>query len=54
MLSAVVELEPGSHQYKFLVDGEWRLDPSSGEATVDNGLGSCNNVITVQREQLVQ
>ena len=54
VLSAVVELEPGSHQYKFLVDGEWRLDPSSGEATVDNGLGSCNNVITVQREQLVQ
>ena len=54
VLSAVVELEPGSHQYKFLVDGEWRLDPSSGEATVDNGLGSCNNVITVQGEQLVQ
>ena len=54
VLSAVVELEPGQHQYKFLVDGEWRLDTGSGGATVDNGLGSTNNVITVQREQLVQ
>ena len=53
VLSAVVELEPGQHQYKFLVDGEWRLDTGSG-VTVDNGLGSTNNVITVQREQLVQ
>ena len=54
VLSAVVELEPGQHQYKFLVDGEWRLDTGSGGDTVDNGLGSTNNVISVQREQLVQ
>ncbi len=24
---ATVELEPGQHQYRFLVDGEWRDDP---------------------------
>jgi len=24
---ANVELEPGTHQYRFIVDGEWRDDP---------------------------
>ena len=24
---ATVEMEPGSHHYRFLVDGEWRDDP---------------------------
>jgi len=24
---ATVELEPGTHHYRFLVDGEWRDDP---------------------------
>ena len=24
---AVVELQPGAHHYRFLVDGEWRDDP---------------------------
>jgi 1,4-alpha-glucan branching enzyme len=24
---ASVELEPGAHQYRFLVDGEWQDDP---------------------------
>jgi 1,4-alpha-glucan branching enzyme len=24
---AAVELEPGAHHYRFLVDGQWRDDP---------------------------
>jgi 1,4-alpha-glucan branching enzyme len=38
-----VELEPGAHQYRFLVDGEWRDDP---ECTLHepNPYGSQNAV----------
>ena len=25
---ATVPLEPGNHEYRFMVDGEWRNDPS--------------------------
>lgn len=41
--TATVELEPGTHHYRFLVDGEWRDDP---ECTlhVANPFGSQNAV----------
>jgi 1,4-alpha-glucan branching enzyme len=27
MWQAAVQLPPGTHRYRFLVDGEWRDDP---------------------------
>ena len=43
-----VSLEPGSHHYRFLVDGEWRDDP---ECTVrlTNPFGTQNSVRVVAR-----
>ena len=40
---ATVALEPGTHHYRFLVDGQWRDDP---ECTlhVPNPYGSQNSV----------
>jgi 5'-AMP-activated protein kinase regulatory beta subunit len=43
----IVDLPEGKHQYKFLVDGEWRHD--SHEPTADNGLGTENNTINVKK-----
>jgi 1,4-alpha-glucan branching enzyme len=41
--TATVELEPGTHHYRFLVDGQWRDDP---ECTlhVPNPYGSQDSV----------
>ena len=36
---ATVELEPGSHHYRFLVDGQWRDDPEC-TVRVSNPYGS--------------
>lgn len=43
---ATVDLTPGSHHYRFLVDGEWRDDP---ECTVRlaNPFGTQNSVRVV-------
>lgn len=43
----IVDLPEGTHQYKFLVDGEWQHDPT--EPTMDNGIGSKNNVVSVRK-----
>ena len=42
-----VELEPGLHHYRFLVDGQWRNDPSC-TLRVPNPFGSENSVRQVQ------
>jgi 1,4-alpha-glucan branching enzyme len=39
-------LPPGRHEYKFVVNGEWRADPNCPES-VPNDQGSLNSVITV-------
>ena len=40
-------LQKGStHEYKFIVDGEWLLDPGC-DVTVRNKYGTLNNVIDV-------
>jgi len=44
--SICVKLDPGTHQYKYIVDGEWVVDPEC--ATVDNNLGGLNNIVTVE------
>ncbi len=41
---ASVELRPGRHEYKFLVDGQWMLDPDNSTAAA-NPYGSFNSVI---------
>jgi 1,4-alpha-glucan branching enzyme len=42
---ARVELEPGQYQYKFVVDGDWRHDPTA-DAQVANQYGTLNSVVT--------
>lgn len=39
-------LKPGSYEYKFIVDGEWRVDAGREEWTPNN-YGSLNSVINV-------
>lgn len=39
-------LPPGRHEYKFIVNGEWRVDPNCPE-WAPNDQGSLNSVITV-------
>jgi 1,4-alpha-glucan branching enzyme len=39
-------LSKGKHEYKFVINGAWSLDPECPD-WVPNGLGSLNSVITV-------
>lgn len=39
-------LPPGDHEYRFLVDGEWRDDPLCGERT-PSGFGTENCILHV-------
>ena len=41
--TAIVELLPGSHSYRFIVDGEWRDDPECN-IRVPNPSGGQNMV----------
>lgn len=43
----ILDLPEGEHQYKFHVDGQWMHDPTV--LTIDNDLGSKNNIVTVTR-----
>jgi len=43
-----VDLEPGKHAYKFIVDGNWLLDPANPE-TEDDDYGIKNSVIIVKK-----
>lgn len=45
--SAVLLLPAGRHEYKFVVDDEWCMDPWNPE-TIPNDHGSTNNVIVVE------
>lgn len=47
--SVVVALAPGSHEYKFVVDGVWREDPDNPERIADP-FGGSNSVVTVQAD----
>ncbi len=42
----VKKLAPGRYPYKFVVDGEWKPDPSATE-TIDDGFGGKNSVAVV-------
>jgi hypothetical protein len=43
-----IDLEPGKHSYKFIVDGNWLLDPANPN-TEDDDYGVKNSVIVVQK-----
>jgi hypothetical protein len=40
-------LGPGRYQYKFLVDGEWIVDPAASQ-NVANAFGTLNSVLEVK------
>jgi hypothetical protein len=42
-----VDLEPGYYTYKFIVDGNWVLDPDNPKTEVDDA-GNTNNVLVKQ------
>ena len=44
--SCRIFLEPGEYQYKFVVDGEWRLDAANPNF-VPNDFGTLNSLLTV-------
>lgn len=41
-----MKLAAGEHQYKFVVDGQWRTDPAA-MTQVPNDMGSMNSVVSV-------
>jgi 1,4-alpha-glucan branching enzyme len=43
----ITVLYPGRYEYKFLVDGHWRIDPAN-DRTKWNCYGSQNSVIDVE------
>lgn len=45
-----LSLKPGVYRYKFVVDGEWVVDPSAGK-TVDDPLGGKMGVFEVVGRQ---
>jgi 1,4-alpha-glucan branching enzyme len=46
VFTATLNLPPGEHQYKFVVDGTWCADPACKES-VPNGHGTFNSVVRV-------
>jgi 1,4-alpha-glucan branching enzyme len=44
--SITLNLPVGRHEYKFVVDDVWQVDPENPE-TVQNAFGSLNSIITV-------
>lgn len=45
--AAALAVSPGEHQYRLLVDGEWRNNPGA-ERRVPNGFGSENDVLVAK------
>jgi 1,4-alpha-glucan branching enzyme len=41
-----IPLSPGTYEYKFLIDGKWRLDPSNQDEC-QNAFGTRNNILIV-------
>lgn len=47
----ILEIPEGDHEYKFKVDGQWQHNPN--EPTVDNDVGTKNNVISVKKSDFL-
>lgn len=48
MWNKTVMLSPGTYEYKFLIDGDWKEDPQNYQ-TCSNGFGTQNSVLNVIR-----
>jgi len=44
---ANVPAQPGNHEYKFIIDGEWVVDPDNG-AWALNPYGTLNSLAIVE------
>jgi CubicO group peptidase (beta-lactamase class C family) len=44
-----IDLAPGKYAYKFVVDGEWMVDPNN-PVTEDDGSGNINSVLVVKAQ----
>ena len=42
-----IDLDPGVYQYKFVVDGNWLLDPANPD-TAEDEAGNVNNVLEIK------
>jgi hypothetical protein len=42
-----IDLDPGVYRYKFIVDGDWLLDPTNPD-TAEDEAGNVNNVLEVK------
>ena len=47
VFAVTLDLGKGSFQYKFQIDGEWRLDPDNEQKT-QNNFGTLNNVVNLE------
>jgi 1,4-alpha-glucan branching enzyme len=47
LFTATCLLPPGLHEYKFVVNGEWTVDPGNPSFVV-NPLGTLNSVVEVR------
>ena len=43
----ILQLPPGTYQYRYVVDGEWREDPENPEVTT-SAVGGRNSVLVVR------
>jgi hypothetical protein len=43
-----IDLEPGKHAYKFIIDGNWMLDPANPNSE-DDEYGNKNSVVMVEK-----
>ena len=41
-----VSLKPGTYQYKFIVDGEWKVDPCNADVVISDH-GTNNSTVFV-------
>lgn len=44
--TGIIMLEPGTYDYKFVIDGEWQLDENNPNFS-SNDFGSLNSVVVV-------
>ncbi len=47
--TGILMLEPGTYEYKLVIDGEWRLDESNPNFS-PNDMGSLNSVLVVEEK----
>jgi hypothetical protein len=43
----ILQLPPGTYQYRYVVDGEWREDPENPEI-ISGSVGGRNSILVVR------